>query len=262
MNKILVKNDCVNVLDSDDLIKVTLSDKFDIYDIVKLKIVVIGSTEIEIEYKNKEETKMDITIEVLENVNVKIEEIKTGNNLKVQYHYYINEAASVIVNKFYNNERVKELDIVNLNGKYARIDYNFKTICTKEQKYDMVVYHNYDDTISNIINKGVNVDDGTLSFNVTSIVYNGKVNCSVDQNSRIINFNKNKCTIKPILLIDEANVIANHSALIGKFSESELFYLQSRGINKKDAVNLLVRGFLMDENNNKKISKLIDEYWR
>lgn len=262
MNKILVNNDEVSLISTDEKINVTLSDKFDIYDIVKLRIEVLEDTNIDIEYQSDKEVKMDIVIEVKENVHTQISEIKDGDNTKVQYHYYLNESSNVEIDKFYHLKQVKELDVINLNGKYADIKYNFKTLCKDIQKYDIMVYHNYESTISNIINKGVNIDDGAITFNVTSIVYNGKVNTEIDQNSRIITFNNNKCVINPILLIDENDVIANHSALIGKFSDEELFYLQSRGIEKKEAINLLVKGFMLEGMENEKINKIIDNYWR
>ena len=42
-------------------------------------------------------------------------------------------------------------------------------------------------------------------------------------------------------------VDANHSALIGDFDASELFYLQTMGISKKEAHNLLIKGFLLSD---------------
>jgi Fe-S cluster assembly protein SufD len=127
----------------------------------------------------------------------------------------------------------------------------------------MMIYHNYKNTISNIINKGVNILDGTLTFNITGIVYNKVVDCVINQNNRIINLNDNKCSINPNLLIDENDVEANHSALIGKFSDKELFYLMSRGIKKEIAINLLIKGFLTENILEKeKIEKIIDKYWR
>ena len=51
---------------------------------------------------------------------------------------------------------------------------------------------------------------------------------------------ENKCIIKPNLFIDEEDVVANHSALIGTFSSDEIFYLMSRGISKEESFNLLL----------------------
>lgn len=263
MNKILVTNDEVTLLEADEKLKVTLSDKFDLFDIVKLKIECLEDTQLEVIHKNKKESKIDIVIEVNENVNLSIFEIKDEKNIKVQYRYYLNKNSNLLVHKFYDCDIVKELDIVNLNGENATINYNLKTISKDKQKFDVVVYHNYSNTISNINHNGVNIKDGSLNFNLTGIVYNKIINCELEQASRIITFNNNKCNINPNLLIEENDVIANHSALIGKINEEELFYLMSRGINKVDALNLIIKGFLLEGIDEKeKVSEFIDRYWR
>ena len=48
----------------------------------------------------------------------------------------------------------------------------------------------------------------------------------------------------PSLEIKANDVKAGHSATIGKVDKDLLFYLQSRGINKKLGEKLLIRGFL------------------
>lgn len=48
----------------------------------------------------------------------------------------------------------------------------------------------------------------------------------------------------PDLKIGEQNVTVGHEATVGKISEEQLFYLQSRGISEKEAVNLIISGFI------------------
>ena len=62
-----------------------------------------------------------------------------------------------------------------------------------------------------------------------------KIGCVANQNNRIINLSDNKCEINPNLLIEENDVEANHSAHIGRFSNDEMFYLQSRGFPKSSS---------------------------
>ena len=48
----------------------------------------------------------------------------------------------------------------------------------------------------------------------------------------------------PILLIDDNDVFAGHAASVGRVDEQQLYYLMSRGIPKKTAERLVIRGFL------------------
>ena len=47
----------------------------------------------------------------------------------------------------------------------------------------------------------------------------------------------------PQLEIYEDDVKCSHGSTTGQIEEEALFYLQSRGINRKDALELMVRGF-------------------
>ena len=125
--------------------------------------------------------------------------------------------------------------------------------------------HNMKNTISNIKNNLVNVS-GTSSIQISSSVDKNITDCTCNQFNRIINLTNNKCEIRPILYIDNDLVDANHSALIGDFEEDEIFYLESRGIDKSNAYNLLIKGFLNsgldDEDLKKKIEDDLNTYRR
>ena len=260
MNKIIFKNNEINLVETDDLIEVSLSDKYELFDIKKIIIKVLNNTELEIEYKNNLETKLEINFLINDNVNFKLTEIREENKIKISSKYDIGENSKVDVIKFYDVKETKELDLINLNGINSTINYNFKTIAHEKQKYDLYVYHNYPNTESNIINNSVNLDNGTTIFNVTSVVYSGITNCNLNQANKIINLNDKECIINPNLLIEENDVTANHSAHIGNFSEDIIFYLMSRGIDRDSAISLLIKGFLNTDN--PKIEEIINKYWR
>jgi hypothetical protein len=265
VNKIKVVNDLPEIISLDDHIEFTLLEKNELFSINSLRIKVKQNTSLEIEYYSLEETKLDIFIYVDSGVKFNLFEMREGNNVKVQYKLYLEENSETNVTKFYDVAGIKEMVIINLNGDNAKINYHFKTISVKEEKYDMVVYHNYSNTISNIYNNGVNILDGNLIFNVSGFVLNNKKDCILKQHNRIINLTDNKCQINTNLFIDENDVEASHSALIGRFSDEEMFYIQRLGIDETSALNLLIKGFLLNnilKNKQNKIIKIIDKYWR
>lgn len=259
-NRISIKCDEVKLLNSDEKIIVSLSDKFDIYDVTKINIFVKESTSIEFDFKCKCESKYDIAIELDDNVCADLFINKDVKNIKVQYKYYIKSNCTLNINKFYECKCVRELDLIYLNGVNSKIYYDFKTLGLGKQKYDIMVYHNFKDTASEIKNKGVSIGKGNITFNVTGIVYKGIKNCNLNQNNKIVNMNDVENIIKPVLIIDEQDVVANHSAYIGKFDSDEIFYMTSRGINELDAIKLLLEGFLRTDNID--VAKKIDKYWR
>lgn len=266
MNKIKVVNDNLELANVNKNIQVEYYKKECLFAINDLKINVCKDSDLDIEINLKEDSKINFNINVESNVVLNLNILIKGDIGKIQYRYTLNENSVCNVFKFQNVDSIKEMVITNLNGERAEFNYNFKTIATNKETYDYHIFHNYKKTISNIKNNGICTNEGKIIYQVSSFVPKEINECVVNQNNRIINLNDNKCEIKPNLYIDSFDVEASHSALIGKFSGDEIFYLQSRGINYKEALKLLIIGFLTSDVKNKKliseINKNIDRHWR
>jgi Fe-S cluster assembly protein SufB len=48
----------------------------------------------------------------------------------------------------------------------------------------------------------------------------------------------------PVMRIERADATVAHEATVGRLGAEELFYLQSRGLTEREAVRVLVAGFL------------------
>ena len=262
MNKIRILQNKVQLEEQDSSLYVETTIPASPFEVLKLKIFVKQSTYLELYQESEEESKIDIVFEVSQNVSFHVLEICKSSKLKIRYEYSLDAYSDVTVTKFYDCDFVKELDLIELNGEYASINHHLKTIAKEKQRFDLVTYHNAAHTESYMLNHGVNIEEGSIDFQVTSIVYQGMKGCTLNQNNRIITMNDQKCNIEPILLIEEDDVVANHSAHIGQFDEEQLFYLMSRGIQKEKALQLLIKGFLLESVSEiDSIQKIIEQYW-
>lgn len=232
-------------------------------DVLHVIITVSKDSSLVLNYDNQTISKIDIKINVLENVSFHLCEMMKEENVKIQYQYDILSGGDIQIHKFREAKEVRELDIIYLNGENASISYDFRGISLGKQKYNMVVYHNAKNTKSNISNKLVAMQEGEVHIDITSIVYPSIKGTSVHQNNRIINLNEKEHKISPNLLIEENDIEASHSAHIGGFDKDALFYLMSRGITKTEATKLLLNGFLTDNfPNQEQLSQIINQYWR
>ena len=266
MNKIVLENDKIKEENLDKNIKYDIFAN-DTFGIASLTLEITDNTDLEIDYNFKDKTKLETMIIVNKDVNLRLFEKINGKYAKLRTKYYLKENSNVKTSKFNNIKEIKEYTIIYLEEENANIEYNLKTIAEKEEVYDILTYHNASNTISSINPNGVNIKEGKIKFNISSFVPKGKIKCDAAQNNKIINLTNNECIINPNLYIDEYDVTANHSAWIGSFKEEELFYLESRGINKSDATKLLIKGFLTNkleitEEEKENIKNIIDEYWR
>lgn len=265
MNKIKIDNDKYysNVTKK---INVEYIKNEGFFSINELNIKVLKDVKLDLFLKFNSEIKLNIKIDIDKNINFDLNMYSEVESGKIQYKYNILENSTCNVLKYNNSNTLKEMIKVELNGIKSSINYNFKTIGTNKETYDYYVHHNYKNTESNIKNNGVCINNGNIIYQVSTFIPKDNIECIANQNNRIINLTDNKCEIKPNLYIDCDDVEASHSALIGKFSDEEMFYLQSRGLDKETALKLLINGFLSSDLNNKvilnKINKNIKKYWR
>lgn len=102
-------------------------------------------------------------------------------------------------------------------------------------------------SIGNINQRGVIMDRSKLIFNGIGHIIHGASGANAEQQNRILMMsNHAHGDANPILLIDENDVLAGHAASVGQVDQKQLYYLMSRGIDKKTAQRLVIRGFLGD----------------
>ena len=164
------------------------------------------------------------------------------NNESKDYKYNIEEDTIIYHFSINGSSNVE----INLNKEDINLYYYYNNINYDDNNLNIKVNHNKDNTHSEVYNHGVNVKDNYLTYNVEGSVLKTSNKCICNQDNQIINIRNGKSTIKPNLLIDNYDVDSNHAAYIGKFKDEYLFYLMSRGISKKNAYLLLLKGFLIN----------------
>lgn len=102
-------------------------------------------------------------------------------------------------------------------------------------------------SIGHINQRGVIMDHSRLVFNGIGHIIHGASGANAEQQNRVLMMSdKAHGDANPILLIDENDVIAGHAASVGQVDKKQLYYLMSRGIDKKTAQRMVIRGFLGD----------------
>ncbi|MGT2757186.1 Fe-S cluster assembly protein SufD [Streptococcus ovuberis] len=100
-------------------------------------------------------------------------------------------------------------------------------------------------SIGHILQHGVILEQGTLTFNGIGHILRGAKGADAQQESRVLMLSdKARSDANPILLIDENDVTAGHAASIGQVDPEDMYYLMSRGLDRATAERLVVRGFL------------------
>lgn len=130
-------------------------------------------------------------------------------------------------------------------GGYA----NSKMIATTTRNQEVGVNNrvtNHGKHTTGLINqRGVILENSELIFNGIGQIIHGAHGAKADQQNRVlIMSDKARGDANPILLIDENDVEAGHAASVGPVDPHQMYYLMSRGIPRKQAERMVIRGFL------------------
>jgi Fe-S cluster assembly protein SufD len=119
------------------------------------------------------------------------------------------------------------------------------------------VEHAAPNCTSNQLFKGVLDDKSTGAFNGRILVHpNAQGTVAYQKNNNILMTDDAKMDTKPQLEIYADDVKCSHGATVGQLDENALFYLQSRGIDKREARLMLMFGFAHEVIQNIKIEPL------
>lgn len=135
---------------------------------------------------------------------------------------------------------------IHLNGERSKGNILSLSMSGENQNQDCgaKVIHSSSDTSSSIISKSIAKKGGQTTFRGLVKVTKGAKNCKSKMvcHSLLLD-EKSKTNSFPNLNISEDSSRITHEAVVSSVEEDQLFYLQSRGISRKNAESLIVNGF-------------------
>jgi len=223
----------------------------------------IDSSSIIIDKEESYVLKIDNEIELTINVDKNIKSRLIIYSESSDYNLVINleENSELIINSLNNNTscNVKANLLAN-----SSIEYNHSLVANTDVCSKFVINHLNKNTKSVINNSGINLDNNKLFFEIDGIIPKESDDSEAEQHSKIINFKNGNSKIIPNFIIDNHNVVANHSAYIGNFREDDIFYIKSRGIDVEEMYRLLYRSLLLGtmklEEEKELFNKLLKEW--
>lgn len=134
-----------------------------------------------------------------------------------------------------------------LLGKNSKADHVTIAYAGKDQNQDTgaKVYHLAPNTTSTVNSKSISKDGGITAYRGLIKIKKGAKNskCSVICDALMFD-NKSQSNTYPSIDVEEQNSTLVHEASVGKISEDQLFYLQSRGLSEEQALQMIVSGFI------------------
>jgi len=148
---------------------------------------------------------------------------------------------------------------VDLQGEHAEAALYGLSLTDKDQHCDTYtsIEHAQPGCHSNQIFKNVLDDNSTGAFTGRIHVMPGaKKTEAYQRNNSVLMTKAARMNTKPQLVIDNDDVKCSHGATVGQINEEALFYLQTRGINEKEARLMLMFAFAHEVLSNIRVEQL------
>ena len=182
--------------------------------------------------------------------NYKIDKIE-NNNIKYSYNNIeqdTNSISETFILSSGSNFTKNEFNC-NLNGKYSSAFINGIISLKKIQHHEIKsnINHLIDNTKSYQLIKSVLEEDSKGVYQGKIFVNSKAQKTDGYQLSKAILLNEtSEFNAKPELEIYADDVKCSHGSASGSLNENSIFYLMSRGLNYREAKDLLINGFLLD----------------
>lgn len=187
-----------------------------------------------------------LTLEISGNVCIN----DINNNTDLDLKIIMSDGSHLLYNRYNESINKFNLNIEIASNAYVEFNYSLKTLIASDISLNANIAGN--NNISHINFHGITDQNGVIKNVATSKVDEATKDNEVLENLRIVTLNDAENMIVPNLLVRSDSVNAIHNTTISTVDKDYLFYLNSKGINKKDATKLIVDGFLksnLKENN-------------
>lgn len=136
--------------------------------------------------------------------------------------------------------------VYNLLGEGSSIFVRGASLVQSKLTSTLKAIHHKGHTHAQIDNYGIVLANCEFTLDVIGQIEKAAKQSKTHQNSKVMNFGlKPISSINPKLIIDENDVEASHAATIGQPDPLQVYYLQSRGMNKGEALKLISLGYLL-----------------
>ena len=194
--------------------------------------------------------------------------ILNNKNINIEYNFKNGNYSILIFNDFEGDVILQDkgtIENANVKINYLQLDkYNLKqntnidvnkdssldvhTTYLATNKKDIVfdLFNKQADSKVDITNNIVCLDNSEFSLDCIGTIVKGAKRSKCHQHTHCLTIdNPKKAKVLPVLNIDENDVEASHSLSSGTIDEEVLFYMNSRGLDKKDSLSLILTSYLM-----------------
>jgi len=189
--------------------------------------------------KNLDFENISINIEVLENVKLNLVDFTNSKNLYKSIEIISHKNSGLKNSQFILNSKVSHT-IVNLNESST---YDLKSVYFGDDCKNYILnkaIHLENNSKSNLMINGVAKNNSKIINDANVLIKkNAKKSISHQVMKNLILDDLTQIQSEPILEVENNDIVCSHASSISQISNEVLYYINSRGISKEDAIKLI-----------------------
>ncbi len=169
-----------------------------------------------------------------------------GAGVTLREHYSFGSDSRSALAYCYLNDRQCNIDSTySIDGQGADLKVVSATLTSQRNSYNQQTVHNAPNSTAAVNNFGVVMQQGYCDYVVKNTIKEKVTGCTSTQASHLLTLDSESGgRIIPVLYIDNNDVKAGHAASMGQPDEDSLFYLQTRGLDHRQSLQLIASGYL------------------
>jgi len=256
-------------------LKVTRGGKYFIYHVstspllfspLNVEVEAGKGEKIELFYMNRVEAGMGSLVlgaRGAEGSSVKVRLVNLGNSSHFYLFSRMEIEGELELDVFSSGTRLGHAEIKVDLGEGARSSFKARAFGVRDNKIDLKVDVNHVGPYSSSqgLLKAVAADEAYTSIRGVASISSSAPDSSTSIIGRSLLISRGaKAVVTPMLEVKTGKIReARHSASASKVSEDSVFYLQSRGVDRKTAEGLIIRGFLLEEGDPSEVLQVVEE---
>ena len=231
-----------------------------------MKILKVSFLDLTSYIKDNSWTNVFYEIYLEKNSKIKISNLSLNQSMNLNtssYNFHLEQDSTLEFSSINKGNSKKDIRVF-LNGENSKADIKGMLLSKQKENNDVFckVIHNSMKTNSKQDWRMISADSSKTSLNGKIKILKGSKDSSGSFFSKSLLLNqKAKAFSKPELEIFEDQVSCSHGSSFGEIEKDKVFYLQSRGVSKKEAIKILVLAFIseLDFKDNNLSENIINE---
>ncbi len=208
-----------------------------------------------------------ISLNIEKNSEVELQFINTSSDNSLLFAFIkTNIKGNLSSSMFVNGNRMGHVQFITNLEEGSVSKFTTRVLGLSENKIDVVnnVVHIGQRSVSNGIMKAISAGKAFTVVRGVATISESATNSSTSIIGRsLILGSEAKAIVAPMLEVKTGRVnMAKHSAAISKIDENQIFYLQTRGLPRKEAEGLIIRGFIIEAEDSESLINKIEEIIR